>query len=84
MEMNDFVHQMIKFNQSLFNSTFETSVQFQNQVEKAGNSMMDQVEWLPGEGRKIYETAMEAYKAGRSNFKTYIDEGFHQAGNLFS
>ena len=84
MEMNAFFHQMIKFNQSLFNSTFETSVQFQDQVEKAGNSMMDQFEWLPGEGRKIYDTAVEAYKAGRSNFKTYIDEGFQQAGNLFS
>ena len=83
MEMNDFVHQMIKFNQSLFNSTFETSVQFQDQVEKAGNSMMDQAEWLPGEGRKIYDAAVETYKAGRSNFKTYIDEGFQQAGNLF-
>lgn len=78
MDQKNFMHQMIKFNQTLFDNAFETTVQFQDQVEKIGNTMMDQAGWLPGESRKIYDNCVDAYKAGRSNFKSHVDEGYQQ------
>ncbi len=83
MEHKDIVQQMINFNQTLFDNAFKTTVQIQDQVETIGNTLMDQAGWLPGEGRKVYENSVEAFKDGRSNFKTYVDEGFQQAEKLF-
>lgn len=83
MDQKDFIHQMIKFNQTLFNNAFEATVQIQDQAEKIGNTMLDQADWLPGESRKVYDNCVEAYKAGRSNFKSYVDEGCQQTETFF-
>ena len=83
MVQNDALHRMIKFNQTLFENAFEATVQLQDQVEKIGNTMMDKATWLPGESRKLYDNCMEAYKAGRSNFKSYVDEGRQQSVKFF-
>lgn len=83
MNQKNVIPQMIKFNQTLFNTAFETAVQFQDQVEKIGSSMMDKVDWLPGESRKIYDSCVDAYKTSRNNLKSYIDEGYQQGVKLF-
>ena len=80
MEQKDYMNQMINFNQRLFDSAFEATVKFQDQVEKIGNTLMDKADWLPGESRKIYDNYIEAYKSARSNFKAYVDEGYQQSG----
>lgn len=83
MVQNDAIHQMIKFNQTLFDKAFEATVQLQDQVEKIGNTMMDQADWFPGESRKVYDNCLDTFKAGRSNFKSYVDEGYQQTEKLF-
>jgi len=83
MEQKDYMHQMINFNQRLFDSAFETAVKFQDHVEKVGNTLMDKADWLPGESRKICDNCVEAYKSARTHFKTYIDDGYQQSQKLF-
>ena len=83
MDQKNVIPQMIKFNQTLFNTAFETAVQFQDQVEKIGNTMMDKADGLPGESRKIYDSCIDAYKTSRNNFKSYVDEGFQQGVKFF-
>ena len=83
MDQKNVIPQMIKFNQTLFNTAFETAVQFQDQVEKIGNTMMDKADGLPGETRKIYDSCVDAYKTSRNNFKSYVDEGYLQVVKLF-
>ncbi len=83
MEQKDYMHQMINFNQRLFDSAFDATVKLQDRFEKIGNTMMDKADWLPGESRKIYDNCIEAYKSARTNFKTYIDEGYQQSQQLF-
>ena len=83
MDQKNVIPQMIKFNQTLFNSAFEATVQIQDQVEKIGNTMMGKADWLPGESRKIYDNCVDAYKTSRSNFKSYVDEGYQQSEKLF-
>ena len=84
MDQKNFIPQMITFNQTLFNTAFDATVQFQDQVEKIGNTMIGQADWLPGEGRKIYDNCVDAYKTNRSHFKSYVDEGYRQSGKLFN
>ena len=83
MDQKNFIPQMINFNQTLFNTAFETAVQVQDEVEKIGSSMMDKADWLPGESRKIYDSCIDAYKTSRNNFKSYVDEGYQQGIKLF-
>lgn len=74
---------IIHYRQTLFNTAFETMVQFQNQVEKMGNSMMAQADWLPDESRKICDKCVDAYKTSCNPFKSYVDEGYRQSEKLF-
>jgi hypothetical protein len=83
VDQKNVIPQMIKFNQTLFNTAFETTVQFQDQVEKIGNTMIDKADWLPGESRKLYDSCVDAYKTSRTNFKAYVDEGYQQGVKLF-
>jgi hypothetical protein len=83
MDQSSFIPQMIKFNQTLFNNAFQATVKLQDQVEKMGNTMIGQLDWLPGESRKIYDDCIDAYKTSRSNFKSYVDEGYQQSEKLF-
>lgn len=79
MEAKDTLQRMIKFNQTLFDNAFDLSVQFQDQAEKLGNTILDQVGLSSTEYRKPYDIWVEAYKSGRSSFKTFVDEGFRNA-----
>lgn len=83
MDQKNVIPQMIKFNQTLFNSAFETMTQFQDQVEKMSNTVMGQADWMPDESRKICDNCVDAYKTNRSQFKSYIDEGYRQSEKLF-
>ncbi len=83
MDQKNVIPQMIKFNQTLFNTAFETAVQFQDQVEKIGNTMMEKADWMPGESRNICDSCVDAYKTSRNNFKFYVDEGYRQSEKLF-
>ena len=76
MDQKDLMHQMIKFNQTFFDNAFDAAVKLQDQAEKIGNTLMDQADWLPGESRKFYDSFVGAFKAGRSSFKSYVDESY--------
>lgn len=79
MEAKDTLQRMIKFNQTLFDNAFDLSVQFQDQAETLGNTILDQVGLSSADYRKPYDIWVEAYKSGRSSFKTFVDEGFRNA-----
>ena len=83
MVQKDAINRMIRFNQTLFDNAFEAGVQLQDQAEKLGNSMLEKANFLPGESRKLYANCLDAYKAGRSNFKAYVDEGYKQTEKMF-
>jgi hypothetical protein len=79
MEIKNVLQRMIKLNHTLFDSTFDLSVQFQDQAEKLGDTLLDQAGLSSAEYRKPYDTWVTAYKAGRASFKTYVDEGYRNA-----
>lgn len=76
METKNVLQGMIKFNHTMFDNTFDLSVQFQDQAEKLGETVLDKTGLSSNEYRKSYDTLMSAYKTGRSSFKKFVDEGF--------
>ena len=77
METKNVLQRMIKLNHTMFDNAFDLSVQFQDQAEKLGDTILEQTGLSSPEYRKSYDSLISAYKSGRSSFKTFVDEGFN-------
>jgi hypothetical protein len=56
----------------------------QEQTERAGNTILDQATWLPEEGRKAVQDWIDAFKKGREEFKSMVDENYKRVEAYFS
>lgn len=83
MSPNEYMQQAVKSSHILFNNTYDMAVLFQDQYEKAANTMLEQASWLSEEQRKMIGSYADAYKSGRENFKKYSDESYTQLESLF-
>jgi hypothetical protein len=83
MNQKEYVPQMMKSGQTLFNNAYDLTVLLQDQYEKIARTLLDQAEWLPAENRKTIDNCADAYKTGRNQFKNYMDETYKQVENYF-
>lgn len=79
MDQKQMLKQIVEFNQATFNSTFNAIEMLQDQFERVAQTVMDQASWMPAEGRKAVDSWIAACKAGRDNYKSYLDESYKQA-----
>lgn len=84
MDQKEILKQMIEFNQATFNNTFQAMVLLQDQFERIAQTAIDQANWLPAEGRKAIENWVEAYKTGRDNYKSYVDDSYKKVEKYFA
>lgn len=83
MDQKQLLKQMIEFNQATFNNTFQALTMLQDQFETLTQTAVDQSNWLPEEGRKAIEEWAKAYKTGREQFKSYVDESYQKVAEFF-
>ncbi|MDZ7599167.1 MAG: hypothetical protein U5J82_12975 [Desulfobacterales bacterium] len=69
MDQKQILKQMIDFNKATFDNTFNAMVMLQEQAERAANTLMEQANWLPEDGKKAINEWVKAYKKGREDFK---------------
>ncbi len=74
MEQKQVFKQMIDFNKTAFDSSFNAIAALQDQTESISNTFFNQATWLPGEGRKAIDEWVKTCKAGRETFKKSMDE----------
>lgn len=84
MDQKQILKQMIEFNQATFNNTYQAMVLLQDQFERIAQTAIDQANWLPAEGRKAIENWVEAYKTGRDNYKSYVDDSYKKVEKYFA
>ncbi|MEJ2153958.1 MAG: hypothetical protein P8X96_01330 [Desulfobacteraceae bacterium] len=84
MDQKQILKQMIEFNQATFNNTFQAMMLLQDQFERVAQTAIDQANWLPAEGRKAIENWVEAYKTGRDNFKSYVEDSYKKVEKYFA
>jgi hypothetical protein len=77
------MQQAVKSGQTMFNNAYDMAVLFQDQYEKAANTVFKQANWLSEEQQKVIADYADAYKSGRDQFKKYADESYKQFANLF-
>ena len=84
MEPGKISKQMIDFQKTTFDNTFNAMVSLQEQTEKMVNTIMDQSPWLPEEGKKVINEWVGAYKKGCNDFKKFVDENFKKVEEVFA
>lgn len=84
MEQFKIFKQMIQFNKSAFDNSYNAMEMLRNQNEKIANSLLDQATWLPEGGIKAINEWMKVYKKGCDDFKKAVDQNYKNAEDLFS
>jgi polyhydroxyalkanoate synthesis regulator phasin len=84
MDPKQIAKQMIQFNKTAFDNTFDAITVLQEQTEKLIAMYMDQAPLLPEEGKKVIADWMKAYKEGREEFKTAVDENYKKVEEFFT
>jgi polyhydroxyalkanoate synthesis regulator phasin len=76
--------QVLDFQKSTFNNTYNTLLKIQEQSEKIADSFMKDNSVIPAEGRKILDEWKLVFKKGQSELKKSIDESFNKAESFFA
>jgi len=84
MEPKQMAKQMVDFNKTAFDNSFEAMSVIQDQTEKMVSSMMEQTSFFPEEGKKLVNDWIKTYKKGREEFKAAADENFKKVEAFFA
>ncbi|MGD2149209.1 MAG: hypothetical protein PVJ06_00435 [Desulfobacterales bacterium] len=84
MDSSKIAKQMIDFQKTTFDNTFNAMVLLQEQAESMAGTILNQATWMPEEGRNAINDWVKAYKKGREDFKKSVDENFKRVENFFS
>ena len=84
MDQNEMLKQMIQFNKSAFDNSFNAMVMLQEQTEKMVSTFLDQAPWLPEEGKKVINEWVGAYKKGRDDFRKGVEKSFKRVEDFFA
>ena len=84
MEPKQIAKQMVDFNKTAFDNSFEAMSVIQDQTEKMVASMMKQTAFFPEEGKKLINDWIKTYKKGREEFKAAADDNFKKVESFFA
>lgn len=84
MEPAKMVQQMIDFQKTAFDNSYNAMIMFQSQTEKMAESMLSKNSMIPEESQKMINEWILAFKKGREDFKKSIDENFTKMGEFFA
>ena len=84
MEPKQIAKQVIDFNKTAFDNSFEAMTVLQDQTEKMVNAIIEQNTLIPEEGKKAVADWVKSYKKGRTDMKSAADESFKKVESFFS
>ena len=84
MDQKQIARQMIQFNKSAFDNSFNAMTMVYEQNEKMVGSFMEQATWLPEAGKKAINDWLQAYKKGCQDFKKQVDDNYQKVEEFFA
>jgi hypothetical protein len=82
METPQFAKQMIGFQKTVFNNSFNALSTVQDQTETMINNFIGQFPWATEESKKQMKETYAYIKKARNDFKKAVDDGFDQFEKL--
>ncbi len=84
MENQEMMKQIIEFNKTTFNNSYDAAVMISNQAENITNSFLSaHPEIVPEQGKKIYDEWSASVKKGLSDFQENVNTGFNKIEDYF-
>jgi len=74
MNANEITKQVIDFQKGAFSSWYGALSIVQDQVAEAMDTMLNQTNWIPDEGRQAILSWMSTCRNERNRFKDYVEE----------
>lgn len=85
MENKELIKQIIEFNRTTFNNSYDTALMIGNQAESITNSFMEaHPEIVPDASRKIYDEWSASVKKGFTDLQDNINTGFNKFEDYFT
>ena len=84
MDQKQLFKQMIDFQKTTFDNSFNAMTTLQEQSEKMLSAFLGQAAWLPEEGKKAVSDWINTYKDGRVKFKEAVESNFEKVESYFS
>jgi hypothetical protein len=82
METTQMTKQLIDFQKTAFNNSFDAIVLMQKQTENLFSNFWGQVPWMTEDGRKQVDESFAFAKKARDDFKKAVDDGFTKLEKL--
>jgi len=83
METAKIAKQMVGFQKSFFDNSYNAMCIVQDQTETMVSSFLSQLPWVPADGKKAIASTMDLTKKTRVEFKKNIDDGYKNFDSLF-
>jgi hypothetical protein len=83
MDQQQITREMIEFNKTLLDNTFNAINTIQDQSARMLTAVIDKATWLPDDGKKAINDWVSAYKKGRDDFKAATDKKYEKVVNYF-
>jgi len=84
MDQKTIVKQILDFNKSTFQNSYNAIVMLQDQSEKMLDTFFSQANWMPQDVKKVMGDWITTCKKGRDEFKKSVEENFNRVEDYFS
>jgi polyhydroxyalkanoate synthesis regulator phasin len=84
MEQQKMFKQMMEFQKSTFDNSFNALSNLQEQAESMVEMFTNQAPWLPEEGKKVIKDWIKTYQKGRDDFKKAVDANYKKVEEFFA
>ena len=81
---SQFTQQMIDLQKTSFLSLYKAATSVQKQASSAMDLMLNQLPWIPSEGRQVISDWLGSCQQEGARFKTYVEKSFANLGMYFS
>ncbi|MDM8525384.1 hypothetical protein QUF80_18615 [Desulfococcaceae bacterium HSG8] len=76
MEQGQVIKQMVDFQKSVFDGSFNTMTMVQERTGKMMDMFMDQAAWMPEEWKSTVNVWSKAYQEGWETLRKTVDDNF--------
>jgi hypothetical protein len=84
MEPNIMLKQMLAFNKTAYDNSFNAMLTIQEQNSKMVDTFLEQASWMPEEGKNLIRNWVGTYKKGCEDFKKTADENYKKVDEFFA
>ncbi len=82
MDQKTLMKQLLEFNKTSFNNTYNTMIMMQEQAERMTSTLINHPTLLTEDGKKVIEDWVTLFKTKRYEYQDVVNENFKKLENF--